>query len=77
MVRPRKAGKYHTPDNRFQVDRQSIGSYSDRRRPSVARDRYRWVLFSVAYWGQEWAYRLASSNIYFWPNSLLYLYIYI
>ena len=39
----------HTLDKRFQVNRQSIGSYSYIcRRPIVARDRYRWVLF-VAY----------------------------
>ena len=42
----------NTLDNRFQVNRQSIGSYANKR-PIVARDRYRWVLFA-AYWGRQW-----------------------
>ena len=33
-------GRDHALDNRFQVNRQSIGSYSNRI-PTVARDRYR------------------------------------
>ena len=42
----------HTLDNRFQVDRQSIGSYFDRR-AIVACDRYRLTLFLV-YCGRQW-----------------------
>ena len=41
----------HTLDNRFQVNRQSIGSYSNRR-PIVACDGYRLALFE-AYYGRQ------------------------
>ena len=46
-----KSNINNTLDNRFQVNRQSIGSYSNRR-PTVACDRYRLALFE-AYGGQQ------------------------
>ena len=44
-------GLCHTLDNRFQVNRQSIGSYSNKR-AIVARDMYRLALLD-AYCGRQ------------------------
>ena len=44
--------KYHTLDNRFQVNRQSIGSSSNRM-PIVTCDRYRLALFEAHYGRQQ------------------------
>ena len=43
---------HHALDNRFQVNRKSTGSYSNKR-PIVARGGYRWVLFAAC-WDQQW-----------------------
>ena len=50
LCRP-SCSSHHTLDNRFQVNRQSIGSYSNRR-PSVAWDRYRLAVFE-GYCGRQ------------------------
>ena len=48
----RDHGTLYTLDNRFQVIRQSIGSFSNRR-PIVACDRYRLALFEACC-GRQW-----------------------
>ena len=64
----RDHGTLYTLDNRFQVNIQSIGSYSNRR-PIVACDRYRLALLTLVVAGNR--YRLTPSLIYCSANTVL------